>query len=159
MKRNQVYFCLIAVFLIFAVCICTPKMQNEDVSVIKVVGKPTTEEMAEKLIKDVYSGIKFTKTEGNGENFILRYYCSNVCIDVCKDGVIRYLCDITANSETDLFGEWLFKDEHAKIVEQSKENGAICRKIEGDNIFATLYINPENIRVFAAKIYLKYREY
>lgn len=123
---------------------------------VKVIDKMTSEDLAKKLIKEVYYGVSFEEQIGKG--YIKRFYCSNVCIDACEGGKIRYLCDVTAKSDEDLFLKWLYKNETVSIIEKTEKNGVIYESFEGGNIKGDLYINPENNRVIAAEIAIKYDE-
>ena len=123
---------------------------------IKITARMTTEDLAKKLIKDVYFGVTFEEQSGNG--YLKRYFCSNICIDVCENGKIRYLCDVAANSKEDLFMEWLHKNQTVITVERTEKNGVIYEKIDGECMKGDLYINPENNRVIAAEITIKYAE-
>ena len=123
---------------------------------VKITNRMTAEDLAKKLIKDVYRGVTFEEQSGNG--YLKRYFCSNLCIDVCENGKIRYLCDVTANSKEDLFIKWLHKNERIITVERIEKNGVIYEKFDGESLKGDLYINPENNRVIAAEITIKYDE-
>ncbi len=151
MKKFFALFCFSAVIMIAVLTF----RENESVSTIKFMRSPNIEDLVDTLINDVYGGVEFKKIEGFKNNFEKRYFCSNLCIDVCKDGTVRYLCDITANSNEDLFLRWLYEKEKAKVIEEREENGAIYKKIVGASILAELYVNPQNDRVFAAIISIK----
>ena len=123
---------------------------------VKIIEKMTSEDLAKSLIKEVYYGVNFEEQSGKG--YLKRYLCSNVCIDALEGGRLRYLCDVTAKSQEDLFMKWLNKNESINIIEQSEKYGVIYEKIEGKRIKGELYVNPENKRVVAAEITIKYDE-
>ena len=145
------------VFIIFCTVVLILTIFNTDksISTIKFMRAPNISDLVDTLINDVYGGVEFEKVNGVGRNFEERYYCSNLCIDVCKGGVVKYLCDITATSNEDLFSKWLFEEENVRVIKQEEENGAIFQELDGNSITATVYINPENKRIFAAIISIK----
>ncbi|MBQ8836709.1 MAG: hypothetical protein IJ002_04295 [Clostridia bacterium] len=117
----------------------------------------SSEELARQLIKEVYPNVKFERQEGSGDGFLVRYYCSNICIDACEGGIVKYLCDVTARSSEDLFGQWLFYNNDIDVLYEAEHDGIIYKNIEGALITASLLINPNNMRVFAAEITIKYQ--
>lgn len=131
--------------------------EEQTASTIKLINKNiTSEELAAKLINDIYDDAKFEKQVGNGNDYLVRYYCSNICIDACSDGTVRFLNDVAAKSSNDPFQEWLFDEMKINIIEETEIDGVIHKTVEGDLINAYLCINPENNRVFAAQITIKY---
>lgn len=127
----------------------------ESIEAIKLFNKGTSEELAERLVNDVFDGVKFKLELGDGENFIKRYYCSNVCIDACKDGVVKYLSNIEPESGEDLFLNWLLEKEDAAIVSSEQMLGMKFVEISGNNVNAALCIEMDTKRVIMAEITLK----
>lgn len=155
-KKVKLYLLLTVALVLL---ICNYKTDINTVPVIKILdGNISSEELASQLIKDVYRNVKFEKQTGNGDDFLVRFYCSNICIDACSGGVVRYLCDVTAKSEEDLFQKWLFNESEFEVKQKLADGGVIYKEIESKLLSAALYINSENNRVFAAKISIKYQQ-
>lgn len=137
------------------------KIENEIESlsalpVVKVIDDITSEELAKLLIKKVFNGTsKFNVEIGNGINYIRRYYCDNVIIDVCNDEKVRYLSSIEPNGEEDIFMKWLIEEEKATLV--SKETVFDMEYIDfsGSTINARLCYNSTDKRVIVAEITIK----
>ena len=153
---KKVYLLIfLAILCVFFIFVSSNSKNTNSIPTIKLVEKTSAEELAERLIKEVYRGVHFEKQDGNGKNFLIRYYCSNLCIDVCENGRIKYISDIKAHSSKDIFYEWLFEDEKAKTIQETEDGGIVYKAFEGKNIYGTIGINSENGRIFIARINIK----
>lgn len=128
----------------------------ETVSAIKTVNKVTAGEVAEMMINDIFKGgVKLNKELGDGNNYIIRYYCSNFCIDVCNDTTIRYMSNISHAGSEDLLLNWLLEDENAYVDTIELQSGIEYRKVTGNTICAIVCVDVNTNRVIAAEITLK----
>lgn len=113
----------------------------------------SSEELAEILLNDLFGTVSIFKTvNGAGTDFIKRYYCSNVCIDICKEGKIRYLCDISGEKGEDMFLKWLKKDREVIFEDVISYGKFICQEIESEGFRGKICIDGESGHVFAAEI-------
>lgn len=133
------------------------KIENlETVTAIKTVDNVTANEVAQMMIKDIFKGgVKFNKEFGDGNNYVIRYYCSNFCIDVCNDTTIRYMSNISHAGSEDLLLNWLLEDENAYVDTIELKSGIEYRKVAGNTISAIVYVDVTTNRVIAAEITLK----
>lgn len=111
------------------------------------------EEHAEALIHALYgSRVTFRKERGDSTNFTTRYYCSNVCIDACADGSVRYLCDIRSAGGEDPLLMWLFEQDEIQTLYSQMSEGIEFREVQSNACIAEICVNRQTGRVFAAKI-------
>lgn len=131
------------------------KIENAQLTqeVFKITKNMSSEELAVIMLKDLFNeNSTFKEVRGDGESFIKRYYCSNVCIDVCENGKIRYLCDIKGENEEDLFLRWLSKGHDIEITNRTKKQGTEYWEIKSAGFIGKLCINSKTNHVFAAEI-------
>lgn len=116
----------------------------------------TAEEFANILIKKVFKGgVDFKEESGDGNNYLKRYYCGNICIDVLDEYTIRYLSNVEAVSKEDLFYNWLLDNSEYDITVDNRINGLQYKEIIAESFFAKLYIIPEIEKILSAEITLK----
>ena len=158
-KINGLYVVFAIVCL--AVTVCTfgfgdAETKDDSVIAFKQSYTENAETHAEELLHALYGKrVAFRREIGDGTNFTTRYYCSNVCIDACADGSVRYLCDIRSAGGEDPLLAWLFGQEEVQLIRSNKQYGMECREIQSEKCFAEICVNLQTGRVFAAKITFK----
>ncbi len=124
-KINWMYVVFAVVCFVMTVGILHDgnKTKEED-SVVAFVqrGTESAEAHAEELLRALYGRrVTFRCETGDGTVFSTRYYCSNVCMDACADGSVRYLCDIRAVGGEDPLLQWLFGQEKVQLIRSRRE--------------------------------------
>lgn len=108
---------------------------------------------AEKLLRTLFdSGVRFKELDGDGIVYLKRYYCANVCLDVCMNGTIRYLCYLDGTGTDDRFFEYFFKQGCYQIEEKETVGAISCRVVVSDTHRAILYIDTNSGHTVAANI-------
>lgn len=108
---------------------------------------------AKKLLSALFgSKVNFKEQDGDGILFLKRYYCANICLDVCMNGTLRYLCYLDSAENGDRFFEYYFKPGHYRIEEKKRVGMFECSMIVSDTHRAVLYIDAESGHTVAAKI-------
>lgn len=155
-KIHQIYAVIAVVCIAVTACIVgLHGNTNEEDSVFafKQRNAESAEAHAEELLHALYGRrITFRSEVGDGTNFTTRYYCSNVCIDACADGSVRYLCDIRSAGGEDPLLKWLFGQDDVKLIRSDRQYGMEYRDIKSEKCFAEICVNLQTGRVFAAKI-------
>ncbi|MBQ4599194.1 MAG: hypothetical protein IJB19_04725 [Clostridia bacterium] len=155
-KINWLYVVIAIACFVGTICVLgVSETKTEDGSVIAFKQSPTenAEEHAEELLRALYGKrVVFRREIGSGTDFTTRYYCSNVCIDACADGSVRYLCDIRSAGGADPLLTWLFGQEKVQLVRSSRQYGMEYREMQSAKCFAEICVNLQTERVFAAKI-------
>lgn len=154
-KLNKWYVILVAVCVAGAVCGAdfNARNKNESIVAFKQQSPVSAEEHAQELLRALYGNrVTFRSVAGDGSDFLMRYYCSNVCIDACADGSVRYLCDIRAAQGEDPLLAWLFGQEAVVLLHSEAQFGMEYRKMQSANCSAEVCLNLQTGRVFAAKI-------
>ncbi len=132
------------------------QLAEESVPTFRVSTPETAIENAQILIKKLFGKrVPFRQEAGDGSDFLLRFYCENVCIDACTDGSIRYTADIAAAGEKDLLLSALFPQGDISKENSSMEAGYPCVLLRGKHAIAEVSVDPSTNRVFTAKILFK----
>lgn len=142
-------------FAVAACILCVSQTGKRDESAVAFKQNQTesAERHAEELLRALYGRrVTFRRETGDGTNFTTRYYCSNVCIDACADGNVRYLCDIRSARGEDPLLAWLFGQDTVSVLCSEQQYGMENRLVQSERCFAELCINLSTKRVFAAKI-------
>ena len=131
------------------------KKSNLAIDVFKVAKNMISEELAIELINSVFgNATNFKIIQGDGSNFVKRYYCSNVCIDACENGVLKYISNFNDLKQTDPFINWMDNAE-MKTIKKSKLSNIEYKEVESKGNKVKIYINHTNQHVIAAVITLK----
>ena len=129
------------------------KENEQSVEVFQAYAEERAEEYAEKLLKEIYGNrVTFRRVHGDDTTFRTRYYCSNICVDACADGSVRYLCDIRSAGSEDPLLKWLCDGVDTAVMRSETQNGIEYRKVQNKRCTAELSILQQTGRVFAAKI-------
>ncbi len=151
MVKRTVSVCLAV--LLAVIFIKETKNSEKSVETFLPYAAESAQAHAEKLIKEIYGNrVTFRTAYGDDTTFRTRYYCSNICVDACADGSVRYLCDIRAKGGEDPLLSWLCKHEDTEVLYSETQNGVEYRKVQNARCTAELSILQQTGRVFAAKI-------
>ena len=155
-KINWLYVVIALVCFVGTVCVLgfsEAKIEDDSVIAFNQSTTENTEVHAEELLQALYGKrVTFRREIGDGTNFTTRYYCSNVCIDACADGSVRYLCDIRSAGGEDPLLAWLFGQDEVQLIRSNRQYGMEYREISSVKCFAEICVNLQTGRVFAAKI-------
>lgn len=147
---RRIFLCIAIVAFI---CIFAFQKGEETIEVFGRGNIMEAEERAQTLIKELYKrGVVFKTEEGNGTEYLKRYYCSNICIDILEDGSIRYLSDVNDADGKDEFLEWLYLSDNVQIISESEFYGFIKRTVKAGGIICNLCLDKADGRVVAAVI-------
>ena len=123
---------------------------------VPTVSMGTSENVTEKartLVQKLYGRrVPFQTASGNGSDFYIRFYCSNICIDACVDGSIRYTADIKGESGRDPLLDALQLSEDDCIMRSHVQNGYLLQTRRNAHFNVDICIDPQTSRVFWAKI-------
>lgn len=113
----------------------------------------SVKDRAKKLIQDLYGKrVPFQEISGNGTDFLVRYYCSNICIDACSDGSIRYMSDVFGTASADPLRALLFSEADTVVENSETVLSFIFQKLRSKQAYAEVCIDTSTGRIFAAKI-------
>lgn len=139
--------------ILILICFMFQPGKDEYVAAFSQNSYTKTERHAEELMKKLYGrGVVFQTAEGDGTVYVKRYYCSNVCIDICADGSIRYLSDVNDADGEDEFLLWLQKGEEIEIISEGEIYGYILRHVKCGGMSAEVCIEKQSGRAVAARI-------
>ena len=148
--EKRIFICALIFFLI---CAFVFEKEEENVEALAKIAYSDGERRLNELVKELeLDRIQFKEEDGDGTVYDKRYYCSNVCIDLLKDGSIRYLSDVNDADGEDRFLKWLYKGKNVEIVSESEFYGFILRRVKSGGINCQLCIEKAGGRVVAARI-------
>jgi len=148
--KKRIFICALIVFLI---CAFVFEKEEENVETLAKITYSDGERRLSEFIKALeLDRIGLKEEKGDGTVYDKRYYCSNVCIDLLKDGSIRYLSDVNDADGEDRFLKWLYKGKNVEIVSESEFYGFILRRVKSGGINCQLCIEKAGGRVVAARI-------
>ena len=152
----QIFAIVIAIcFIIIFSAAGVSALQNSKGYTTSIALKKTqkTETHAERLIRELYgSGVVFHREFGDGINFSSRYYCANICVDVCTDGSVRYLCDVKSAGGEDKFLQWLLTQKNGTVIRKEVQDTVEYQYFRSADCTAEICSNLQTGRAFAAKI-------
>lgn len=106
----------------------------------------------EKMIRSLFGSVALTETKIEGGK---RYACGNICIDLCENDSVRFLCDIRSGGDGERILRYFFKNAPFTVTHSEILCGTEIQTITGDACTAEVCRDPGSGKIFAGVI--KYR--